>query len=201
VWRWDQAEPFGNDVPNNNPSGAGAFDFPLRFPGQYFDKETNLNYNYFRDYDPSLGRYGQSDPIGLLGGLNTYAYVASAPLSHADYYGLQDYPSCRGETTCINAMRAAGILPVKPESPREPPPGATCMEKCDYFRDVCYATAGGSGFGLGRVVGSVVTAFIPGARITATVAGAVTGGVAGQNLSLECHKAFNVCKAACNVCL
>src|SRR5437773_86841 len=40
VWRWDQGEPFGNDVPNNNPSGAGAFDFPLRFPGQYFDRET-----------------------------------------------------------------------------------------------------------------------------------------------------------------
>ncbi len=51
VWRWDQGEPFGNDVPNNNPSGAGAFDFPLRFPGQYFDRETNLAYNYFRDYD------------------------------------------------------------------------------------------------------------------------------------------------------
>ncbi len=45
VWRWDQGEPFGNDVPNSNPSGARAFDFPLRFPGQYFDKETNTNYN------------------------------------------------------------------------------------------------------------------------------------------------------------
>src|SRR4029077_810746 len=41
VWRWDQSEPFGNDVANNNPSGVGAFDFPLRFPGQYFDRETN----------------------------------------------------------------------------------------------------------------------------------------------------------------
>ncbi len=44
MWRWDQGEPFGNDVPNNNPSGAGAFEFPLRFPGQYFDRETNLKY-------------------------------------------------------------------------------------------------------------------------------------------------------------
>jgi len=61
VWRWDQGEPFGNDVPNGNPSGAGAFDFPLRFPGQYFDRGTNVNYNMRRDYDPNTGRYVESD--------------------------------------------------------------------------------------------------------------------------------------------
>ena len=92
VWRWDQGEPFGNDVPNSNPSGAGTFDFPLRFPGQYFDRETNLAYNWMRDYDPSIGRYVQSDPVGLVAGLNTYLYVGGNPITYVDLDGLQQSP-------------------------------------------------------------------------------------------------------------
>jgi len=88
VWRHDQGEPFGNDVPNNNPSGAGAFEFPLRFPGQYFDKETNLNYNWFRDYDSAIGRYPEADPMGLRAGFNLYAYVGGNPISRSDPRGL-----------------------------------------------------------------------------------------------------------------
>jgi RHS repeat-associated protein len=93
VWRWDNQEPFGNDTPNEDPDGDGvAFDFPLRFPGQYFDRETNLAYNYFRDYSPETGRYVESDPIGLDGGFNTYAYVDADPLSYLDYLGLKLCP-------------------------------------------------------------------------------------------------------------
>ena len=90
VWRWDQQEPFGNNVPDENPSGLGIFDLPLRLPGQRYDTETGLHYNYFRDYDPSLGMYKQSDPIGLKGGLNTYLYVAAAPLVQVDPRGLDN---------------------------------------------------------------------------------------------------------------
>jgi RHS repeat-associated protein len=88
VWRWDNTEPFGSSSPDDNPSGLGAFAYNLRFPGQYYDAETGTNYNYFRDYDPSIGRYVESDPIGLRGGLNTYSYVEASPISKLDESGL-----------------------------------------------------------------------------------------------------------------
>lgn len=89
VWRWDQQEPFGANPADQDPDGNSvAFDLPLRLPGQRYDAETALHYNYFRDYDPSIGRYGESDPIGLVGGLNTYAYVDGDPLSGIDPEGL-----------------------------------------------------------------------------------------------------------------
>ena len=64
VWEW-KTDTFGARAANEDPSGLGAFSFNLRFPGQYYDAETGLHYNYFRDYDPSIGRYIESDPIGL----------------------------------------------------------------------------------------------------------------------------------------
>ena len=88
LWRWD-TDPFGTTAPNEDPQGIGTFVYNLRFPGQYYQAESGIDYNYFRDYDPNIGRFVESDSIGLYGGsFSTYAYVDSAPLMHADIAGL-----------------------------------------------------------------------------------------------------------------
>ncbi len=83
VWHWDH-DPFGNGAP------AGSLTYNPRFPGQYYDNETGLHYNGLRDYDPTTGRYTESDPIGLLGGINSYAYVGGNPIQRVDAAGLSD---------------------------------------------------------------------------------------------------------------
>ncbi|MDH5821409.1 RHS repeat-associated core domain-containing protein, partial [Luteimonas sp. RD2P54] len=90
VWNWDLAsEAFGNSPPNEDPDGdATAFAFDMRFPGQRYDATSGLSYNYFRDYELTTGRYSQSDPLGLMAGVNTYTYVSGSPLVWADMYGL-----------------------------------------------------------------------------------------------------------------
>lgn len=87
VWRWD-TDAFGAAAANPNPSGLGSFAYNPRFPGQFFDAESAKHYNGFRDYEPVTGRYLQSDPIGLVGGLNRYLYVKGNPLSYTDPLGL-----------------------------------------------------------------------------------------------------------------
>ncbi|MEE9335368.1 MAG: RHS repeat-associated core domain-containing protein [Granulosicoccaceae bacterium] len=96
VWQGEQ-DPFGENSPSVN-----LIEQNLRFPGQYFDAETGLHYNYFRDYDPSIGRYVESDPIGLDGGVNTYMYASARPIQNVDRLGLFDFGPTRGGGRCCN---------------------------------------------------------------------------------------------------
>src|SRR3569833_1032725 len=117
VWSWD-GDPFGTQTPDENPSGLGVFSFYLSFPGQYFDAETGLNYNSFRDYDPANGRYVESDPIGLKGGVNTYAYASGNPVSHLDPLGL-DCRSGNGVVVCQYPGGPAFVLQAPPGFPAD----------------------------------------------------------------------------------
>ncbi len=107
VWTWNL---LANTATGSNAFGEQASlpannEFRLRFPGQYFDGK-GLNYNYFRDYEPGTGRYVESDPIGLGGGLSTFGYVGGGPLNHSDRRGLAPELSC--QAACIGAGAAAG---------------------------------------------------------------------------------------------
>jgi RHS repeat-associated protein len=89
VWKWE-SEAYGRTAPNGDPDGDGVqHRLDLRFPGQIADAETGFYYNMNRYYDPMMGRYTQSDPIGLEGGLNTYGYVGADPIKYFDIDGLQ----------------------------------------------------------------------------------------------------------------
>ncbi|MFY9260520.1 MAG: RHS repeat-associated core domain-containing protein [Gallionella sp.] len=109
VWRWDNTDPFGNNIANENPAKLGTFTFNLRFPGQYFDRETGLHYNVNRDYNPAVGRYIESDPIGLQGGINTFGYVGGNPLGAVDLRGLATTIVINNNTPIIGSHAGAVI--------------------------------------------------------------------------------------------
>ncbi|WP_265531016.1 RHS repeat-associated core domain-containing protein [Xanthomonas sontii] len=142
IWRWDlKGEAFGTTAPDQDPDKDGtAFVFDMRFPGQRYDALSGLNQNYFRDYEPGTGRYVQSDPIGLEGGISTFSYVDSYPLNNYDPKGLKKWDfdgpgdksicsyyeslyrqtgslyykraarTCKGENLVINEAIRAGII-------------------------------------------------------------------------------------------
>ena len=78
--------------------------YNLGFPGQYYDAESNLWHNGFRDYEPTLGRYMQSDPIGLVGGTSTFGYVGGNPVGAIDPLGLIDHNQCETRLELLKVL-------------------------------------------------------------------------------------------------
>jgi RHS repeat-associated protein len=84
--QWDVAsDPWGNAL----PLSTGTIAQDLRLPGQQMQAESGLFQNWMRDYDPTLGRYVEADPIGLAGGGNVFGYVEGNPANLIDPMGLQ----------------------------------------------------------------------------------------------------------------
>jgi len=90
--------PFGQALVNNNTGIVSN----LRFPGQYYDAETGLHYNYNRYYDPGTGRYVTADPIGLGGGINPFNFTSNNPVNKVDPLGLDAIVISGGQATYYN---------------------------------------------------------------------------------------------------
>ncbi len=144
IWRWDLfGAVFGDQAPNEDPDGdSSTFRFDLRFPGQQWDAASGLHYNYFRDYESGTGRYVESDPIGLLGGVSTFGYVGQSPTMWIDPEGLwrrctlvpRPDSSLRDETGRYYGRYTAYEPHCYDFQPDPPPPPA----QCEYGSCTCY---------------------------------------------------------------
>ena len=114
----------------------------LRLPGQYFDSETSLYYNWNRYYDPIISRYITKDPIGLNGGLNMYVYVESNPINYIDMFGLFHWHENWGGGGWAGGRRVKDGWN-NPNSPNYVPgltnvPPKDELDKCYKKHDLCY---------------------------------------------------------------
>ncbi|ACM22016.1 RHS repeat protein [Geotalea daltonii FRC-32] len=149
---WEvEARPFGD---NATITGLASLNF--RFPGQYADGETGNNYNYFRDYNPAIGRYIQKDPIGFAGGINLYAYVDNNPVNWTD-------PT--GEAAVGPLPKPPPTIPTIPPPPRPPikppkPPGTGCSAMFRVCTAFCTTRCPGGVVGKGVCLAACTAAWI-----------------------------------------
>ncbi|MCZ2136180.1 MAG: hypothetical protein LC098_12280 [Burkholderiales bacterium] len=152
VWRWD-SDPFGtslgNSKPNENPQNvtgtaskitAASFRVNNRFPGQIADAESGKYYNHFRDYDSSIGRYVESDRVGLKAGHSTYGYVWQQSTLKIDIFGMY---GCRWIGLILECDFGPPPIPGLPGYPDAPPqqpispPNLGPITWCVMFPAIC----------------------------------------------------------------
>ncbi|MBK6895940.1 MAG: hypothetical protein IPH06_05050 [Alphaproteobacteria bacterium] len=104
VWIWDSGA-FGKEAP------TGSVSVNLRFPGQYFDAESALLYNWNRYYNPATGRYISGDPLGISVDLNVFAYASLNPLTYVDPRGLRKWTGRGIAPGDISSLPSLGTQP------------------------------------------------------------------------------------------
>jgi RHS repeat-associated protein len=163
-------KPFGEA----NVKSTSTLNNNFRLPGQIYDEETGLHYNYFRDYHPGIGRYIEADPIGMKGGMNLYIYCANDPVNSIDpdgqvavaYYVVQ---------AAIGGITGAGAGAIT---------GITTGGKHKWLASIAGGFVGGvsgtiAGFGFGGTAGGA---------IGGTLGGAAAGIVTKRLSDLEASK-------------
>jgi len=182
VWRYDNTDPFGGNVPDENPSSLGTFEFPLRDDGTYFDKETGMVYNWNRYRDLGSGRFIQADPLGLDGGdLSLYVLRGNNPLSFTDPKGLQQFPLPSIPPATLSLAMTCAQNPMASCKPPDPKPTCTCPINLNPGYVIGGATAGGAAIGgtTGLALGIAETSAAMGSAAglgPIAMAGAATGG-------------------------
>jgi RHS repeat-associated protein len=134
VWRW-RSDGFGDALPEEDVDGdAVNVAVNLRFPGQYFDAESGLHYNWMRHYTSAIGRYTQTDPIGQMGGVNVFLYALNDPTNLFDPFG--EVPKPRNDPyRSRNDYVYTGAYEGQPQQRRFPEPKPT-SRNCEEAREV-----------------------------------------------------------------
>jgi RHS repeat-associated protein len=182
VWKWE-SDAFGATLPNEDPDGDSVkVTINLRFPGQYFDKESGLHYNWNRYYDPKLGRYLSPDPIGLAGGRNLYTYVGGNPVSYADPAGLCPWCAAAGLGAVIGGAAGGVTAALKGQSARDIVVATVLGAGAGATAGITLGTTGslvvgGLSSGTGNLIGQLVSGSgVDGGEIATSVLAGTTGG-------------------------